>query len=374
MKILHVGKYYSPIEGGIESINREVVRSLSGNDQLIISFNKTNKTETEPIDDATIIRCGTFGTFSSQPISIAYIFQLRKVIKRFKPDIVHIHHPNPLAAFYLLLSTPKRHKFKLILHWHSDIVAQQGLYKLIKPIESRLLIHADVIIATSPNYIEQSEPLTRFKDKITIIPCSIEESSLNVNDNERKWVEDIRGKYDNKPIVLFIGRHVEYKGIECLLKAEQLVKNDCVFLIAGQGSLTQSLKDNYQSGRIHWIGRISDEEKKLYYNAADILAFPSITKNEAFGVVLAEGMYCGCVPVTYTIEGSGVNWVSVGDQTGLQVPNSDISEYAKSIDRLLDNPALLKNFKEKAKERVCSLFTNSVVSQQYQKLYHSLNS
>lgn len=372
MNILHLGKYYSPIEGGIESINREVVRSLSGNEQLIISFNNTNKTETEPVNDATIIRCGTLGTFSSQPISIAYLFQLRKVIKSFKPDVVHIHHPNPLAALYLLLSTPKRHKFKLIVHWHSDIVAQKGLYRLIKPIETRLLKLADAIIATSPNYIEQSKPLTLFKSKITVIPCSIDESSLHITDDEKMLIENIKAKYANKPIILFLGRHVEYKGIEYLLKAERFVKNACIFLIAGQGPLTQELKDKYPSDRIHWIGRIGDDEKRLYYNAADVLAFPSITKNEAFGVVLAEGMYSGCVPVTYTIEGSGVNWVSIGDETGLQVSNSNIVEYAKAIDHLLENSVLYSNLKTYAHKRVCQLFTNTAVSQKYLNLYKNL--
>ena len=47
--------------------------------------------------------------------------------------------------------------------------------------------------------------------------------------------------------------------------------------------------------------------------------FPSITKNEAFGVVLAEAMYCYTPAITFTIEGSGVNWVNLHQVTGLEM-------------------------------------------------------
>ena len=48
-------------------------------------------------------------------------------------------------------------------------------------------------------------------------------------------------------------------------------------------------------------------------------------------------MYCNAVPVTYTIEGSGVNWVSLHEVTGLEVPNRNVAEYAKAIDELLSD-------------------------------------
>lgn len=54
-------------------------------------------------------------------------------------------------------------------------------------------------------------------------------------------------------------------------------------------------------------------------------------------MTLAEAMYCNAVPVTYTIEGSGVNWVSLHEVTGLEVPNRNVAEYAKAIDELLSD-------------------------------------
>lgn len=287
----------------------------------------------------------------------------------FRPDVVHLHYPNPLAAFFLLLI---KKKYKLIVHWHSDIVAQNIIHKFITPIEEKILKNADLIIATSPNYLAASKYLQKYRNKVTVIPCSINETRFQLREDDQSIVERIRSTYDNKPIVFFIGRHVEYKGLVHLLEAEKLIDEDCVVLIAGQGPLTEELRERYTSNRIKWLGRLSDAELKYYYHAASLFAFPSITRNEAFGVVLAEAMYCNCPAVTFTIEGSGVNWVSINGETGIEVPNGNSKELAKAIDKLLKDPNLRIKYANNARKRVESLFTSSKVKDLYKSAYATL--
>lgn len=141
-------------------------------------------------------------------------------------------------------------------------------------------------------------------------------------------INEIKAKYGNKPIVFFIGCHIQYKGLPHLIEAEKYVKADCVFVIAGSDPLTDGLKVQCKSSRVHFVGCLSDEDLKLYHYAASIFAFQSVTKNEAFGVALAEAMYCGIPAVTFTIPGSGVNWVSQNGETGIEVPNGDDKAYA----------------------------------------------
>lgn len=150
MKVLHIGKYYAPIEGGIESINRFVVEALKKYPQRVLSFNNKNNSCEEDIDGVSIVRASSTGILASQPISIKYFWELRRYIRLFDPDVIHFHYPNPLGALYLNLLIG--YKRKLIVHWHSDIVAQKNLYRLIKPIEKKILEKATVIIATSPDY------------------------------------------------------------------------------------------------------------------------------------------------------------------------------------------------------------------------------
>lgn len=101
-----------------------------------------------------------------------------------------------------------------------------------------------------------------------------------------------------------------------------------------------------------FVGRLSDEDLKLYHYAASVFAFPSITKNEAFGIALAEAMYCGTPTVTFTIPGSGVNWVSLNGVTGIEVANADDKAFAEAIDLLIADKALRRKYAENGMRRV----------------------
>ena len=108
--------------------------------------------------------------------------------------------------------------------------------------------------------------------------------------------------------------------------------------------------------KIVFLGRVSDEDLIAYYLAMDIFCFPSITKNEAFGIALAEGMYFGKPAVTFNIPGSGVNYVNLKGITGLEVPNGDSQAYADAIQQLADNVDLRNRLGLEAKRRVEKLF------------------
>ena len=261
---------------------------------------------------------------------------------------------------------------KLVIHWHSDVVNQKFIYRFIKPIETALLKRADLVLTTSPLYIEGSEPLKPFKDKVKVLQSAIDTSKFQLTDTDNVEIEKIREKYKHKPIVFFIGRHVPYKGIECLIDAERYIKSDCVILVAGKGPLTEGLKEKCKSERVHFLGRVSDEELKWLNAAATVFAFPSITKQEAFGLALVEAMYSKSTPVCFTINGSGVNWVSLKDVTGLEVANSDVVAYAEAIDKLLNDEKLRNTLSENAKKRVEEIFTVPVMLSILDQYYHEL--
>lgn len=369
-KILHISKFYPPYRGGIEDVCYSVVDILKSNPQYsqkVLCFNDKKETVTEMVDGVEVIRAGIKGIKKSQPISFRMYSILRRTINSFRPDYIHLHLPNPLTGLYVSMLIKK--DCKLILHWHSDIVEQAKLYKLVKPFENRLLKRAYKIIATSPNYIDGSKPLMSVKEKTVVIPNIINEEKLKLTPNVEKTVQAIKEKYNGKPIVLFIGRHVQYKGIEFLIAATKHIPSECAIVIGGSGPLTEKLKKGTSDPRIHFIGRIPDEEMTAYYYAASVFAFPSITKNEAFGVALAEAMYCNTPAVTYTIEGSGVNWVNVKDQTGLEVENSSVEQLGGAIDTLLTDNILREKFALAARKRVETLFMKNSITESIFELY-----
>lgn len=239
---------------------------------------------------------------------------------------------------------------------------------MVKQFEKVILRKADLILATSPNYIHPSSPIYDYRDKTEVVANGIIKSDFVWRAGDETTIEEVRRKYHHKKIVFFVGRHAAYKGIDYLIEAEKYIQSDCIILIGGRGPETERLKAMTHSERIKFIGRIPNEYLRCYYYASDIFAFTSCTKQEAFGIALAEAMYCGSVPVTFTIEGSGVNWVSVGGETGIEVPLGDVKAYAEAIDRLLTDRDLYMKYATAGKNRVVRMFTSERANAQAEKV------
>ena len=347
-KVLQISNYYTPHIGGIEQTCQYLSEGLKDEYEVkVICFSEDKETKVQETNGIQVIKPGVFLSVARQDLSFSYFKHLHKVIKTWKPDVIHFHYPNPFVTALLLPIIPR--STKLYVQWHLDITKQKKIYPFIKPFETMLLKRADLIAPTSPNYRDSSKPLFPFRNKTTILPSAIDIQKLNVNTGDIETIQRIKDKAKGRKIVFFIGRHVLHKGIQDLIKAEQLIKNDCYIFIGGVGPITDEMKAICKSNRVEFVGRLSDQEKKCYYYAADIFAFPSYT--------LAEAMYCNAVPVTYTIEGSGVNWVSLHEVTGLEVPNRNVAEYAKAIDELLSDDKKRNDFAEAAHQRIVENFT-----------------
>jgi rhamnosyl/mannosyltransferase len=308
------------------------------------------------VNGVKVYRIASSMNIASQDIAFSYYRYLKKIIYEEQPDIILLHCSNPFLYPITAKLTPK--DVKLVLLWHSDILGKGIIYRFVKQFEKAILRKADLILATSPNYIHPSSPIYDYRDKTKVVANGIIESDFVRQTGDETMVDEIRRKYDYKKIVFFVGRHAAYKGINYLIEAEKYIQSDCVILIGGRGPETERLKAKTNSDRIKFIGRIPNEYLRCYYYASDIFAFTSCTKQEAFGIALAEVMYCGCVPVTFTLEGSGVNWVSVKDETGIEIPLGDVKAYAEAIDKLLSDKELYSRYASAGKDRVVRMFTS----------------
>jgi glycosyltransferase involved in cell wall biosynthesis len=120
---------------------------------------------------------------------------------------------------------------------------------------------------------------------------------------------------------------------------------------------------------IVFLGSLPREEINQYLGACDIFAFPSFARNEAFGISLAEALYFGKPAVTFAIPGSGVNWVSLNDVSGLIVPNRDTKAYAEAITKLATDPELYNRLSAGAKERAHTYFTEAYFEKSMNEVY-----
>lgn len=339
--------------GGVENICKYLVEKMPGHETSVVCFNDGKANAVDDVNGHRVYRAGAFVNIARLAFSLSYKNGLQWAILAEKPDVIQFHWANPFPAILLRLVMPK--DVKLVLHWHMDIIRQWYLYWAVKPWEKWLINRADRIVVTSPQYRDGSKPLEMVKNKVRIVPNAIDSELFEPRPGDTERINEIKTSYGGKTIVFFIGRHTKYKGLSHLIEAERYMQSDCVVIIGGNGPLTSRLKslaEKRDSRRIHFVGRLSDDDLRCYLYASDVFAFPSITKNEAFGVALAEAMYCHTPAVTFTINGSGVNWVNLNGVTGLEVANGDDKAYAEAIDSLVNDRTLRIEYAKAAHKRV----------------------
>jgi len=368
-KILHIPNYYPPHVGGIEDVCHSIVATLPEYEHQVICFHDQRQTVKELFEGVPVTRCGVLKKMFSQSVSFSFYNELKKIFRSFEPDIVHFHTPNPLSSVYLLLLLHR--KTKLIVHWHSDIIEQDFLYMFYSPIENLLLKRADKVVATSPTYIPGSKPLQSWNKEIVVIPNTVNESKLQKQEGDEKTIAGIKQLYGGKKIIFTFGRHVPYKGLKYLIEAAPLISDEAVVVIAGKGPLSNQLKElaqNYHS--VHFIGFLDDDSLRCYLYASDIFAFPSVTRNEAFGIAMIEAMYCGLPVVTFTIPGSGVNWVCLDEKTGIESENGNSAALAGAINKMVNDNTLRKHLGINAHRRVKDLFISKAIRESLIALYN----
>ena len=364
ISVLHLGKFYPPYRGGIEShlqaLCRELTKSIMVN---VIVANETRRLHESEVEGVRVRRLPRLFNLSATPVCPTIVGEIR----RTDADIIHLHLPNPLAALAYLASG---HKGRLVITWHSDIIRQKTIAKMLRPLDDAILSRASALIASSPNYVDSSPILSRNRDRCRVIPFGIDGDAFRPRDAET--AAKIRKRYGSR-IVLAVGRMVYYKGFEYLVRAMARVRGH--LLLVGEGPLQKKLeRQAFDAGamdRITFLGRVSQEEMAGYYHAADVFAMPSIARSEAFGIAQLEAMVCG-KPVVNTWLESGVPFVSIDGETGITVAPADADQLAAAINQLLDDPGLRSRYGAAAARRASEEFSLEVMVDRTLELYREV--
>ena len=362
MKVLQLGKFY-PIFGGVEKVMHDLTMGL-GCDMLCASADKRRAFNTISFDGGgSIFVAPTLFKASGTMIAPKMVSWLKRHAGEY--DLIDIHHPDPMAGLALRLS---RFKGKVILHWHSDIIGKGVFRFLYKPIQNWLVRRADKIVGTTPVYISESPDLKDAQDKTTFIPIGIEPLRP-----EEESVEKIRRDFKGKKLVFSLGRLIPYKGYEHLIRAASYLPEDYRVVIGGSGPLRDRLQDEIErlglSGKVTLAGYMKDEDLPSWFAAADVFVLPSVTKNEAFGIVQIEAMSVGTPVVATKIPGSGVSWVNENEVSGLNVETGNPKAIADAVMYITKDDATRKTFSNGARQRYCCLFGKNLMINKIIELY-----
>lgn len=368
MKILQLGKFY-PVRGGVEKVMYDLTVGLSErgvNCDMLCALSQGSARVTVINNHARLIGCRTWMKVAATMISPSMIFSLRRRCGEY--DIIHVHHPDPMACLALFLSG---YKGKVVLHWHSDIEKQKMLLKLYRPLQGWLLKRADLIVGTTPVYTAESPCLVHVQHKTVCLPIGIAPIAP-----EQEKVETLKKKYPGKKIIFSLGRLVAYKGYKWLIEAARYLDDDYVVLIGGSGPLMCELMAEVETwgleDKVRLLGRISEEDLPAYYGACTLFCLSSVQKTEAFGIVQIEAMSCGKPVVATRIPHSGVAWVNEHGKSGLNVAPKDAKGLADAIRTIADDELAYRKFAAGAEKRYRDTFTKEQMINNVLEIYNKL--
>lgn len=368
IKVLHCYKTYYPDSfGGIEQVIYQLSEGGAQRETSSTVFTLTNN-EIGPnpsaIENHASYRVKTQLEIASTPFSLKAFNEFKRLAA--DADIIHYHFPYP---FMDLLHYGAGVNKPSVLSYHSDIVKQKFLLNLYTPLMNKFLGDVDCIVAASPNYVESSNVLQKFKHKVSVIPYGLDKKFYNNASSEVK--EKWRLRFPDG-FFLFVGTFRYYKGLHILIEAAR--NSDYPIVLIGGGPIENELKEQARKNgvnNIHFLGALANEDKAALLEISTCLVFPSHLRSEAFGISLIEASLYSKPAISCEI-GTGTTYINIDEVTGLVVPPDDAQALRRAMDRIWADPEQTRRFGIAAHERFEQLFTAEKMVEQYTQIYEKL--
>jgi glycosyltransferase involved in cell wall biosynthesis len=262
-------------------------------------------------------------------------------------DVVNVHGPVPtMSDFALLLLRGRRSSSRpsIVYTHHSDI----DLKGWRRACDSYNAVHrsltrvADRVVVTSEAY--RRKIATRPVPPVTVVPWGVDLDRFDGQAGNEQRAEDGQLR------VLFVGQMRPYKGVDHLIDALAGTPGLSLTLV-GSGPLEERYRDKaarLSANNVTFKGRVSDPELARTYASHDVVVLPSVSRAEAFGLVLLEGMAAGCVPVASDLPGVR----EVAGPTGILVRPGDTEHLRQTLVDLSGDPERRARLALASKERV----------------------
>ena len=287
------------------------------------------------------------------PYIISGFFKCLKICRKWKPDVIHAHWPFPHA--YIALGAAKLLRIPLVLNFHGAELLLIRKKKWVKPLLKFAIGQAQAVFANSS--------FTAGKIK-AIRNVDVEWSPYGTTLDEREGSGEnsiVPHAVDGKFKILFVGRHIERKGIRYLIDSAKLLPADKFEIrIVGVGDLTEKHKQHAaQYPHVVFTGKLSPEDLTHEYSTANVFVLPAIVDHkgdtEGLGVVLIEAMELG-LPIVASNVG-GIPDVVVDGESGILVPEKDPEALADAFKRIASDRSLTVSLLEGARRRIAECFT-----------------
>lgn len=373
MKICYISSFYPPlIFGGAEIYVKRISEELVRHDHEVVVITTSSKISAKPsIEKENGVKIYRFHPLNiyaiyntlSKPallkpiwymidlLNIHSYLAIRSILKKEKPDIVHIHN---FKGFSFAFNAAKSLNLPLVFTIHDyflECLQENLIRSSVKICDNRPLpcrIYAeiqrylkdnepDVVTAPSQFVIDILKKDGFFKKvKAIKLPLGIELNNIKKIEKDYEAID-----------ILFVGRLNRYKGVNILIDAFKQIKRKNIYLhIIGTGKDTEEFKEIAEDdSNIIFYGFVSDEELIALYKKASVTVVPSIWY-ETFGIVIIESLKYSTPVIASSIGGfpelieNGLN--------GYLFEAGNVDELKKLLEDLIDNPKELKRLSDNA--------------------------
>ncbi|MBI4215315.1 MAG: glycosyltransferase, partial [Parcubacteria group bacterium] len=290
----------------------------------------------------------------------AILPQVWNMIPRY--DWIHLHWPffgtSEIIWLKYALGAPSA---KLAITYHMEFITDNWLKALLawpsRAILKNLVRQAAFITVSSFDYIKNSGDrhlFEDFQDKFKELPFG-----AHPHFSPGHYPSALSRRFpkaSHEKIILFVGgidRAHYFKGLSILIQSFTQIKNHAKLIIAGEGELREEYEKLVLrlglSAKIHFMGAVADDELLDYYRFCDVFVLPSLTRGEAFGLVLVNAMAVGKPVIASNLP--GVRTVVDDEYNGLLVNPGDIAGLGEAIDKILSSPELARDMGSRGQEK-----------------------
>ena len=327
--IIQIGKYYSPVTGGIENNVRQLAQASADQfNSIALCMNKGRGPRQQFSDgsvEVTLLK--SYGAIWRQEI----VTGCCEVLREYQPDIVHFHTPNPLLAFQVW-SYVRSSDCSLVVSHHADLQRPALIRKFANAATNKLLDRADKIVSYTKTFAESCLELRPHLEKLVLLPHGI---SL-----PPQGIPEPRTSIQNETLRIgFLGRLEKWKGLDVLLDVLTIEK-DLSLIVGGHGGyfdeLNKKVDDLNLRKRVDLLGSVAGEEKETFFRSIDALVLPSLNTGESYGQVLVEAQLRG-LPVVASNLPTGIREICRFGKTGLLFKPGSANELISCLHELRDS-------------------------------------
>lgn len=349
---------YLPFIGGVPISITRLRKGLEALGDIILivcpRYREQPQEETNVVRVPSLLAMGEKREFRLANI---FLTRIRRQVRAFKPDIIHLHHPIWLGSLGLfvarLLKIPAVYTYHTRLEHYAHFVPLPG--NLFRNLISHELIKrfankCDGVIV--PTYsTEEYLRMIGVKSPTFVQPTGIEYQAFQeVDDSDVRKLRDSLG-IGNETVFISVSRLSNEKNIDFMIDAidELRRRTDCAFrfLMIGEGHQHERLQQRIDELELQdcftLVGSIPPDDMATWYHLGDAFLFAS--KSETQGMVILEAMAAG-LPVV-AVRSSGIDDVVRHGHNGFKTPEKQ-DQWCNHVQQLLEDDTLRQELADHA--------------------------